>query len=60
MDAEFIAVLERHDHSERKEVPVPAGQSLDFDEGAATRRWLWPHLGNEWHLVEFKPKPHHQ
>lgn len=53
--ASHVAVLERHDRAERKEVPVPDGQSLDFDEGTATRRWLWPHLGAEWHLVEFRP-----
>ena len=51
----YVAVIERNDHSERKEIPVPEGQSLDFDEGTASRRWLHPHLGSEWHLVEFKP-----
>lgn len=35
-------------------VPVPFGQSLDFDEGpGATRRWLHPYLGTQFHLVEF-------
>ena len=38
-----------------KLVMVPEGQSLDFDEGAATRRWLHPHLDRAWHLVAFVP-----
>lgn len=54
-EVEHIAVLERHDRSERKEIPVPPGQSLGFDEDSATRRWLWPELDTEWHLVEFRP-----
>jgi hypothetical protein len=54
IEARYIAILQRHDSDERKEVPVPVGQSLDFDEGSATRRWLCPHLENEWHLVEFR------
>ena len=55
-ETRFVAILQRHDSSkETKNVPVPDGQSLDFDEGAATRRWLWPHLGTEWHLMEFRP-----
>lgn len=51
----IVAIIERHDYSERKEIPVPEGQSLDFDEGTIYRCWLWPHLGDEWHLVEFRP-----
>lgn len=36
---------------------VPVGQSLEFDEDDATRKWLWPHLGaGEWHLIAFVDK----
>lgn len=51
----MMARLRRHDRSEERLVPVPAGQSLDLDEGDITRRWLWPHLGTEWHLIGFEP-----
>lgn len=51
----YVAVIERHDLTQKKAVPVPCGQSLDFDADDATRRWLWPVLGSEWHLVEFLP-----
>lgn len=52
----FVAVLgNHHDRTRRKAVIVPAGQSLDFDPDAATRRWLAPHLAGEWHLIEFLP-----
>lgn len=52
-----IAIIETHvgvrPHRKRA-VPVPDGQSLDFDPGpGATRRWLMPYLGDEFHLVEF-------
>lgn len=52
-DVSYIALLESHDYKQLKWVPVPAGQSLDFDDGTATRRWLYPHLGSEWHLLRF-------
>ena len=49
-----IAILQKHnDRNIFKLVPVPEGQSLEFDKEGATRRWLWPHIGNEWHLAEF-------
>jgi hypothetical protein len=32
---------------------VPPGQSLDMDEGKASRKWLWPYLNSNWHLKEF-------
>lgn len=35
-----------------KVVLMPEGHSEDFDE-EGTRRWLWPHLGRDYHLVEF-------
>lgn len=50
-----VAILERHDRRGKKAVIVPDGQSLDFDEDGATRRWLHPYLGNEYHLDEFLP-----
>lgn len=54
-----IALLRKHGYdnypyvSEFKAVVVPKGQSLDFDPDAATRKWLWPHLGTEYHLLGF-------
>lgn len=50
-----IALLQRHDRTQRRTVLVPLGQSLGFDEDGATRRWLWPYLGTEWHLDGFLP-----
>lgn len=32
---------------------LPPGQSEDFDEGQATRQWLWPYLAGTHHLVGF-------
>lgn len=51
----YVALLERHDRTAKKVVLVPGGQSLDFDKGTATRAWLHPHLGADWHLNEFYP-----
>ena len=52
-----VAILETHQgrRPHRKiAVPVPPGQTLDFDDGpGATRRWLDPYLGEDFHLVEF-------
>lgn len=49
-----VAIIQKHDTDMRRAVMVPPEQSLDFDPGpGATRRWLWPYLGTEWHLVEF-------
>lgn len=53
LEPRYVAILEMHDETKRKAVLVPLGQSLEFDEGSATRRWLHPHLGTDWHLVEF-------
>lgn len=36
--------------ADHKIVLVPDGRSLDFDEGAITRRWLHPHIEGGWHL----------
>jgi hypothetical protein len=36
-----------------KIIQVPKDQSLEFDEGTATRRWLHPHLEGGYHLIEF-------
>lgn len=52
-DFEYVALLRSHDYKRTKWVVVPEGQSLEFDEGSATRRWLHPHLGTEWHLFGF-------
>ena len=56
-DVRFVAILETHvgvRPHKKIAVPVPIGQSLDFDEGpGANRRWLHPHLGSNFHLVEF-------
>lgn len=50
----FVALLRNlDDPMVQKIVPVPEGQSLEFDEGSATRQWLLPHLGREWHLLSF-------
>lgn len=39
---------------------VPAGQSLEFDEGPGATRawlWLWPHRSRgDWHLIAFVDK----
>ena len=44
---------ERYDHR-YKIILLAEGQSEDFDDGpGATRKWLWPHLGREYHLVSF-------
>ncbi len=47
-----VAILRRHDRTDVKLVPVPAGQSIDMDEHGR-RQWLWPHIGTEWHLMDF-------
>lgn len=54
-ETQYVAILRQHDRTEKKAILVPAGQTLEFDEGDATRRWLWPYLGEEWHLAEFIP-----
>lgn len=49
-----VAVLQHHDdYATFKVVRLAAGQSEDFDEGSATRRWLRPHLGDDYHLMAF-------
>lgn len=53
MTKRYVAILHKHYGSVRKAVLVPPGQSLDFDKDAATRLWLRPHLGSDYHLVEF-------
>jgi hypothetical protein len=56
--ANRVAILRRHDAvGDYKLIPVPAGQSEDFDEDSATRRWLWPYLGYEYHLKAFADAP---
>jgi hypothetical protein len=49
----FVAVIEKHDRTEKRFVKVPLNQSLELDEESATRKWLWPYLKSEYHLVEF-------
>lgn len=49
-----VAVIRNHEYPDMlRVIAVPEGQSLDFDPDAATRRWLHPYLGTEWHLVSF-------
>lgn len=49
-----VAIIARlNNPSIQRAVLVPPGQSIDFDEGSATRRWLHPYLAYEWHLVRF-------
>ena len=49
-----VAVLHKYSSSEKKAVLVPVGQSLDFDDGpGGTRKWLRPHMTDEWYLCEF-------
>lgn len=52
-----VAILRHHDnYAKMKAVIVPAGQSLDFDEGSgATRKWLQPYTAGEYHLYAFVP-----
>jgi len=52
-DFRYAALLRHHDYKRSRWIVVPEGQSLDFDEGRATREWLRPHLGTEWHLFGF-------
>lgn len=54
-DYDHAALLISNDYKRTRWVVVPEGQSLDFDEGKATRAWLHPHLGREWHLFGFVP-----
>jgi hypothetical protein len=60
-EPETFAVLERHERFHQdgdfKLVRVPPGQSLEMDEGSATRRWLHGDLGSKFHLVEFVRVP---
>jgi hypothetical protein len=49
-----VAILRAHGYPDVvRAIAVPPGQSLDFDEGTASRRWLWDALGADWHLVGF-------
>jgi len=48
-----VAIIRNHDYPNMvRAIKVPDGQSLGFDEDGATRKWLWPYLGTEWHLIE--------
>ncbi len=53
----YVAIIETHvgiKPHRKFAVPVPDGQSLDFDPGlGASRRWLRQYLGAEYHLVDF-------
>lgn len=55
VEPSHVALLESHDERRWKAVIVPPGQSLEFDDDGATRKWLWPHLGNDFHLDSFVP-----
>jgi hypothetical protein len=52
-----VAIIETHESIRPRKklaVPVPPGQSLDFDPGpGADRQWLRPYLGTDFHLVDF-------
>ncbi len=49
----YIALLESNNYLNWKAVPVPEGQSLNFDKGTITRVWLHHHIEGGWHLVGF-------
>jgi hypothetical protein len=51
--SQHIAIIERHDYTEKRAVLVPPGQSLGMGESWPVRPWLMPYLGSDWHLVEF-------
>lgn len=36
-----------------KAVLLKPDQSEDYDQGGGTRKWLWPHLGTDYHLFGF-------
>jgi hypothetical protein len=47
-----VAIIKMHEHPVWRAIALPAGQSKEFDGGSATRVWLHPYLGTEWHLLE--------
>jgi hypothetical protein len=47
-----VAILKHHEWPDWRAIELPPGQSVEFDEGSATRRWLHPALGTEWHLLK--------
>ena len=52
-ETRYVALLKSHDGEELKTFRVPKGQSLEFDEGSADRKWLRPALGTRFHLLSF-------
>lgn len=47
-----VAIIQHLEFSKWRAIKLKEEQSVDFDEDAATRRWLWPFIGTEWHLLE--------
>ena len=47
-----VAIIRHHEFNEWRAIELKEGQSVDFDEDGATRRWLWPFIGTEWHLLQ--------
>ena len=46
--------MDRHPPDRYKLVLMKEGQSEDFDDGpGASRKWLHPYLGRDYHLVAF-------
>jgi hypothetical protein len=47
-----VAIIKHHEFQKWRAIELKEGQSTDFDSDAATRRWLWPFIDTEWHLLE--------
>lgn len=47
-----VAIIKHHEWGAWRAIELPTGQSAEFDEGSATRRWLYPYLGTDWHLLD--------
>lgn len=45
-----IAIIKNHEFNLWRAIALKEGQSVDFDDDAATRKW--PFLGTNWHLLE--------
>ena len=49
----FVVVLRNHDRRHFKIFELPEGQTTEFDDNHAERKWLHPELGLDHHLVGF-------
>lgn len=47
-----VAIIKMHDNSVWRAIALTEGQSIEFDPDSATRRWLWPFLRTEYHLLD--------